>query len=65
MRTRMKTLNSYIPGSMQILLIHSKIRHIFHYHVNTILKLMVEFVNELVEIVHLFSIVTSVQAMRS
>ena len=53
--------------SMQILLIQFEICHIFHYHVNIILKLMVEFVTELVEIVHFFSIVTnfSVQAMRS
>ena len=63
----MKTLKSYIPGSMQILLIQSKIRHIFHYHVNIILKHMVEFVSESGEIVHFFSVVTSfsVQAMRS
>ena len=57
MWTRTKALNSYIPGSMQILLIQSEIRHIFHY-VNIMLKLMAEFVNELVEIVHFFSIVT-------
>ena len=62
--TRTETLNSYIPGSMQILLIQSKIRHIFHYQVNIILKLVVKFVTELVGIVHFFSIVTnfSVQA---
>ena len=36
---------------MQILLIQSEIRHIFHYHVNIILKHMVEFVSESVEIV--------------
>ena len=67
MWTRMKTLNSSIPESMQILLIQSEIRHIFHYHVNIILKHMVEFVSESVEIVHFFSIVTnfSVQAMRN
>ena len=67
MGTRTETLNSYIRGTMQILLIQSEICHIFHYHVNIILKLMVEFVTELVEIVHFFSIVTnfSVQAIRS
>ena len=36
---------------MQILPIQSEIRHIFHYHVNIILKHMVEFVSESVEIV--------------
>ena len=51
---------------MQILLlIHSQVCHIFNYHVNIILKLMTELVTELVEIAHFFSIVTSVQAMRS
>ena len=51
---------------MQILLIQSEIRQIFHYHVNITLKLMVEFVTELVEVVHFFGIVTnvSVRAMR-
>ena len=34
---------------MQTLLIQCEIRHIFHYHVNIILKLMLEFVTELVE----------------
>ena len=64
---RAKTLNSYIRGIMQILLIQSKICHIFHYHVNIISKLMTEFVTELVETVHFFGIVTnfSVQAMRN
>ena len=52
---------------MQVLLIQYEIRHIFHYHANIILKPMVEFVTELVEIVHFFGIVTkfSVQAMQS
>ena len=49
---------------MQILLIQSEIRHIFHYHVNIIFKLMVEFVTKLVEIVH-FSSIVSVKDMRS
>ena len=67
MWTRTKTLNSYIPGSMQVLLIQSEICHIFHYLVNIILKLMAEFVTGLVEVVHFFSILTSVsvQSMRS
>ena len=51
MWTRTKTLNSYILGIMEFLLIQSKICHIFHYHVNMISKLMTEFVTELVEIV--------------
>ena len=59
MWTRTKTLNSYIRGSMKILLIQSKICHIFHYHMNIILKLMGEFISELVEIVHFTSIVTN------
>ena len=52
---------------MQILLIQSEIFHVFHYHVNIIPKPMSEFVTELVEIVHSFSIVTSfsVKAMWS
>ena len=52
---------------MQILLIQFKIRHIFHYHVKIILKHVVEFGSESVEIVYFFSIVTnfSVQAMRN
>ena len=47
-------------------LIQSKICHIFHYDVNMMSKLMTEFVAELVEIAHFFSIITnfSVQAMR-
>ena len=51
---------------MQILLIQSEIRHTFHCYVNILLKLKVDFVTELVEIVHFFSIVISfnVQAMR-
>ena len=51
---------------MQTLLIQCDIRHIFHYHVNIILKFMVDFVTELVEIVHFFSIATNfnVQAIR-
>ena len=49
MRTRTKTLNKYIRGIQQILLIQSKICHVFHYHVNIISKLMAEFVIELVE----------------
>ena len=67
MLTRAKTLNSYIPGSMQVLLIQSEICHIFHYLVNIILKFIAEFVPELVEFVHFFSIPTSysVQSMRS
>ena len=54
-------------GKYANLLIQSEIRHIFHYDVNIILKLMVEFLSESVEIVHFFSIVTNfgVQAMRS
>ena len=49
------------------LLIHSEVCNNFHYHVNVILKLMTEIFTELVEIVHIFSIITdfSVQAMRS
>ena len=51
---------------MQILLIQPEICHIFHYHVNKISKFVAEFVIELVEIVHFFSIVNnfSVLAMR-
>ena len=52
-----KTLNSYIGGIMQILLIQSEICHTFLYHVNVILKLTTEFVTELVETVHFFSII--------
>ena len=52
---------------MQIPLIESEICHIFHYHANIKLKLVTDFVTELVEIVHFFSMVTnfSVQALRS
>ena len=62
MCTRTKTLNSYNRGIMQILQIQSEICHM-----NIISKLMTEFVTELMEIVHFFSIVTnfSVQAMRN
>ena len=51
---------------MQILPVQPEICHIFHYHVKIVWKPMTEFVTELVEIVHFFSIVTnfSVQAMR-
>ena len=47
-------------------LVQSKICHIFHYDVNMMSKLMTEFVAELVEIAHFFSIINnfSVQAMR-
>ena len=67
MWTRTRILNSYIRGIMQILLIQSEICHIFHYHVNIISRLMTDFVTELVEIVHFFSIVIdfNVQAMQS
>ena len=66
MRKKTKT-NSYIRGMLQILLIQSKICHIFRNHLNIISKLMTEFVTELVETAHFFSIITnfSVQAMRS
>ena len=52
---------------MQIRLIQSEICHIFDYHVNIISKLMTDFVTELVEIVHFFSIVANfiVQTMQS
>ena len=65
--TRTKTLNGYTRAIMQIVLIQSEICHTFHYHVNIIPKPMTEFVTELVETLHFFSIVTnfSVQAMWS
>ena len=52
---------------MQNLLIQSDIYHIFHDHVNVISNFMTEFVTELIEIVHFFSIITnfSVHAMQS
>ena len=61
------TLNSYIRGIMQVLLIQPEICHIFHYHVNIISKYTVEFVTELVKVVHFFTIVTnfSVQATQN
>ena len=67
MWARTKTLNSHIRWNMQMLLIQSEIYHIFHYYVNIISKHMAEFITELVEIVHFFSIVTNfgVQAIRS
>ena len=57
MRKKTKT-NSYIRGMLQILLIQSKICHIFRNHLNIISKLMTEFVTELVETAHFFSIIT-------
>ena len=50
---------------MQILPIQSEICHTFHYHVNVISKLTTEFITELVEIVHFFSIIINfdVQAL--
>ena len=50
---------------MQILLIQSEICHIFHYHVNITSKIMTEFVTELVETMHFFSVINnfSVPAM--
>ena len=65
--TRTKTLSNYIRGIIQILLFQSEICHIFHYHVKILLKVMTDFITELVKIVHFFSIITSfsVQAMRS
>ena len=59
MWTRTKTLNSYIWGIMQILLIESEICHTFHYYVSIISRLMTKFVTALVEIVYFLSIVTS------
>ena len=58
--------NLHHSGSHANLPVQPKICHFFHYHVKIIWKLMTEFVTELVEIVHFFSIVTnfSVQAMR-
>ena len=52
---------------MQVLLIQPEICHIFHYHVNIISKYTVEFVTELVKVVHFFTIVTnfSVQATQN
>ena len=52
---------------MQILLIQFEICHIIYYYVNIISRLMAEFLTELVEIAHFFSIVTnfSVQDMRN